>query len=456
MARISLAFLILLALGCGGGTPTQPGATPIPSATAERFSVTPQVATTPTSGPTESPAAGTATLSASPVSPTADLRPAPTAARDRVQSRDSEPTPPPAPTAKRLESVRLEPAAADREFRSPTNLVQAGDGKFWVSEQDGRVWVFDAVESGNAKVALVLDITDRVSSRRTEEGLLGMAFDPDDEGYIYVYYSASDPRRSVVSRFTIVADGTGVDASSELVILEVGQPFANHNGGQIAFGPDGYLYIGLGDGGGAGDPLGSGQDTSTLLGSILRIDASGSSPTHPYSVPGDNPFVGSDGRSEIWAYGLRNPWRFSFDRETGDLWAGDVGQNQWEEIDLIERGGNYGWNVLEGNHCFRPRDNCDTTGKAPPVWEYSLDGAPCSVIGGYVYRGDAIPWLRGAYVYGDFCSGEVFGLRYVDGAALEHKRLIGTDLSIMSFAEGNSGEIYLLSQKSGIYRLTGR
>ena len=170
------------------------------------------------------------------------------------------------------------------------------------------------------------------------------------------------------------------------MILEVEQPFANHNGGQIAFGPDGYLYIGLGDGGSAGDPLGSGQDTSTLLGAILRIDVSQSGQEHLYAIPPDNPFASGGGRAEIWAYGLRNPWRFSFDRDTGDLWAGDVGQNRWEEIDLIERGGNYGWNLLEGNHCFSARD-CDPTGTVPPVWEYSLDGQPCSVIGGYVYRG---------------------------------------------------------------------
>ena len=172
------------------------------------------------------------------------------------------------------------------------------------------------------------------------------------------------------------------------------------------------------------------------------------------TIPPDNPFANGGGRGEIWAYGLRNPWRFSFDSETGELWAGDVGQNRWEEIDLIVRGSNYGWNVLEGDHCFGTRGACERQGTVPPVWEYSLDGEPCSVIGGYVYRGTAIPWLNGVYVYGDFCSGQVFGLRYVDGTAIEHKQLIDTDLRIMSFAQGVNGEIYLLSQKSGIYRLT--
>ncbi len=335
-------------------------------------------------------------------------------------------------------------------------MLQASDGRFWISEQDGRVLVLDAARDGDGSVVEALDFTGRVSTRRTEEGLLGMAFDPADGRRLYVYYSAASPRRSVVSRFVIDPDAPYADPDSEVVILEVGQPYANHNGGQIAFGPDGYLYIGLGDGGGAGDPLGSGQDLTTLLGAILRIDVSAATTERLYSIPADNPFVNGGGRGEIWAYGLRNPWRFSFDRESGELWTGDVGQNQWEEIDLVVRGGNYGWNVLEGKHCFRPRDGCDASGKEPPVWEYTLDGEPCSVIGGYVYRGEAIPWLQGAYVYGDFCSGEVFGLRYAQGAVVEHKRLMDTDLRIMSFAEDDSGEIYLLSQESGIYLLAGQ
>lgn len=364
------------------------------------------------------------------------------------------PTSPPPTEAPPLETLRLEPLWTEREFREPTNLVQMHDGRMLVTEQDGRIWAFDPAGGAVPAATEFLDITDRVSSRRSEEGLLGLALDPTDAGSVYVYYSAADPRRSVVSRFAVSADGSRVDPDSELVILEVGQPFANHNGGQIAFGPDGYLYIGLGDGGSAGDPLGSGQDTSSLLGSILRIDVSQSAPGQPYTIPPDNPFASGDGRGEIWAYGLRNPWRFSFDRNTGELWAGDVGQNRWEEIDLIQRGANYGWNVLEGSHCFSARD-CDPTGTVPPVWEYSLDGQPCSVIGGYVYRGAAVPWLRGVYVYGDFCSGEVFGLRYADGRVVEHQRLADTELRIMSFGEDNDGEVYLLSQKSGIYRLGG-
>ena len=356
-------------------------------------------------------------------------------------------TPPPA-------TLRLQPALTARQFNSPTNLVQAKRGQALVTEQSGRIWVSDGLHPDNVAVSLFLDVTDRVSSRGSEEGLLGLALDPTNQRHLYLYYSASDPRRSLVSRFTISPDGFAADPDSELVILEVAQPYSNHNGGQLAFGPDGYLYVGLGDGGSAGDPQGNGQDTSTLLGSILRIDVSQATPEQPYAIPPDNPFANGGGRGEIWAYGLRNPWRFSFDQDTGELWAGDVGQNRWEEIDLIRPGGNYGWNVLEGSHCFSPRNNCPRAGMMPPVWEYSLDGEPCSVIGGHVYRGPAIPWLRGAYVYGDFCSGKVFGLRYIDGEVVEHRQLANTDLRIMSFAEDNEGELYLLSQKSGVYRLS--
>ena len=365
------------------------------------------------------------------------------------------PGPPSTPAAPRLEGLRLERVLTGTVYAAPTNLVQSGAGPLLFSEQSGRIVIFDeqhlTEEGGYANE--LLDLRDQASSRGSEEGLLGLALPPDDAPYLYVYYSASNPRRSVVSRFDFSPVNRQASIDSELIILEVPQPYSNHNGGQIAFGPDGYLYIGLGDGGSAGDPEGNGQDTSTLLGSILRIDVSGATAERPYAIPPDNPFADGGGRPEIWAYGLRNPWRFSFDRETGELWAGDVGQNQWEEIDLIEKGGNYGWNVLEGNHCFRPSDNCDREGRVPPVWEYSLDGRPCSVIGGYVYRGQSISWLVGAYVYGDFCSGKVFGLRYADGQVVEHKELADTGLRIMSFAEDNAGELYLLSQEEGIYRL---
>ena len=359
-----------------------------------------------------------------------------------------------APAEPTLETLRLELVLHSGEgwLEAPTNFVQAGNDRILVTDQEGVIWVFEEKHLGAEHVFVPepLDIRGRVSSRGWEEGLLGLALSPKNERYLYIYYSAANPRRSVVSRLNY---NRAVAPDSELVILEVPQPYANHNGGQIAFGPDGYLYIGLGDGGSAGDPQRNGQDTSTLLGAILRLDVSEATAAQPYAIPPDNPFAGSGGRPEIWAYGLRNPWRFSFDRETGELWAGDVGQNRWEEIDIIERGGNYGWNAMEGNHCFRPQSGCESEGFIPPVWEYPLEDDACSVIGGYVYRGAAISWLAGVYVYGDFCTGQIFGLRYADGEVVEHKLLADTGLRIASFGQDNDGELYVLSQGEGIFRL---
>ena len=362
--------------------------------------------------------------------------------------------PTPASDAPRLETLRLELVLQSGEgwLEAPTNFAQSGSDRILVTDQEGVIWLFEEehLAAEHVFVPEPLDIRDRVSSRGWEEGLLGLALSPTNHRHLYLYYSAANPRRSVVSRLNY---NRAVAPDSELVILEVEQPYANHNGGQIAFGPDGYLYIGLGDGGSAGDPQRNGQDTSTLLGAILRLDVSEATAAQPYAIPPDNPFAGSGGRPEIWAYGLRNPWRFSFDRETGELWAGDVGQNRWEEIDIVERGGNYGWNAMEGNHCFRPQSGCESEGFIPPVWEYPLEDDACSVIGGYVYRGAAISWLAGVYVYGDFCTGQVFGLRYADGEVVEHKLLADTGLRIASFGQDNDGELYVLSQSEGIFRL---
>ena len=373
----------------------------------------------------------------------------------------------PSPTAAEFESpsstpefqsVALERVFENLTFRRLTNLVQAGS-RFFVTEQEGRVLSFpiapEASERSEADV--FLDIRDRVSDAGNEEGLLGLAFDPEfgSTGHFYVYYSAAKPRRSVVSRFsTQTSNPSTAVPESELVVMEIPQPYRNHNGGQLAFGPDGMLYVSLGDGGLGGDPNGNGQNPSTLLGSILRIDVSGLGPDGGYRIPPDNPFVGSSGaRGEVWAYGFRNPWRFSFDRRDGDLWTGDVGQNNFEEVDLVRRGGNYGWNTLEGNHCFSPRTGCDPTGTLLPVIEYGSDRG-CSVIGGYVYRGTAIPSLAGTYLYGDFCSGEIHGFRFENGEAAGHSLLVDSGLRITSFGEDGIGEIYVLSQNRGIYRLT--
>ena len=237
--------------------------------------------------------------------------------------------------------------------------------------------------------------------------------------------------------------------------MEIGQPYSNHNGGQVTFGPDGYLYVGLGDGGSGGDPRGHGQNLRTLLGTILRIDVSALDETGSYAVPPDNPFVGVQGaRPEIWAYGLRNPWRFSFDRETGDLWTGDVGQNKLEEIDIIKPGANYGWNIMEGTSCFRG-PGCGSDDLEPPVAEYGRDGG-CSVTGGYVYRGPRLPSLVGAYLYGDFCTGNIWALRHDGSQVVDQALIADTDLQISSFAEGPDGEVYILSFTGEIARLALR
>jgi glucose/arabinose dehydrogenase len=338
----------------------------------------------------------------------------------------------------------------------------ADDGMLFVVLQPGRVMVFDD-DLDVDEATTFLDIRERVNDSGNEEGLLSIAFPPDyrESGHFYVYYSASSPRRSVVSRFSVGKSGArAADPASEVIVMEVPQPFANHNGGQLAFGPDGFLYISLGDGGNRADPRGNGQDTSTLLGSILRIDVSTVDLDTGYTIPPGNPFITGAGgaRGEIWAFGLRNPWRFSFDRETGELWAGDVGQNRFEEIDLIERGQNYGWNVMEGLHCFsgsRVRSEaeaCQGPGLALPVIEYGRQGG-CSVTGGHVYRGERLPELAGAYLYGDFCSGNVWALKHDGSSVTEHRLLVDTDLQIPAFGEGPSGEIYILSFSGGIYRL---
>ncbi len=369
-------------------------------------------------------------------------------------------TPAPAVEARPLAPVELEPAFPGIEFDRMVFLTYAEreSGRLFVVLQPGRIVVFEN-DPGVESARTFLDIRDRVNDAGNEEGLLGLAFDPAfaENGYFYVYYTASRPRRSVVSRFSVSPDDPNrADPDSELVFLEVEQPYRNHNGGHLAFGPDGMLYVGLGDGGSSGDPRGNGQDTSTLLGSILRIDVSVLNQLGGYAVPPDNPFAGGEGaaRGEIWAYGLRNPWRFSFDRETGDLWAADVGQNLYEEVDIIRPGLNYGWNVMEGSHCFR-RENCDARGLEMPVAEYGRDGG-CSVTGGYVYRGRRQPTLYGAYLYADFCSGKIWALRH-DGAAVTEQMLIAdTGLSISSFGEDPSGEVYVLTFEGAVYRFAGQ
>lgn len=350
-------------------------------------------------------------------------------------------------------NVQLVNAFPNLSFNGAVYLTNAGDGsnRLFVVEQAGIVRLIQN-DPSVLDAGVFLDISAKVQNQG-EEGLLGLAFDPDyiNNGYFYVYYSALGPRRSVIERYQVSAtDPHSADPGSAQVILEVPQPFPNHNGGTIAFGPDGYLYIGLGDGGASSDPYGHGQNTNTLLGSMLRIDPNGST---PYAIPPDNPFANSPGtqRKEIWAYGLRNPYRFSFDRATGDLWLADVGQNAWEEIDVIVKGGNYGWNVYEGNHAYL---GSTTESVRFPVYEYS-HALGRSITGGNVYRG-TIALLQGAYLYADFyATGQVWALR-VDPAAnyrvLFNDRIPMPEGNVSAFGEDETGEVYVVSYSGPIHK----
>ena len=364
-----------------------------------------------------------------------------------------------------LRSLGVERAFPNLTFSRLTGFAQPDDGsnRFYVTEQEGRIRVFPN-ERRATQAAVFLDIAGQVKTKNNEEGLLGLAFDPDyvNNRRFYVYYSADPSKntppdhsaRSLVSRFTTRQGAPDVgNPDSELVIMDIPQPYGNHNGGHLAFGPDGYLYIGLGDGGNGGDPRRNGQNRATLLGSILRIDVRDVSDDKSYRIPPDNPFVGIAGaRDEIWAYGLRNPWRFSFDQHTGFLWVADVGQNALEEIDVVRKGLNYGWNVMEGRSCFRPSAGCDQTGLEQPIWQYGRSDG-CSVTGGYVYRSRGLPSLMGAYLYGDFCSGKIWGLRYDGVAVTEHALVAESNLNITSFGQDLGGNLYILSRNEGIYRL---
>ncbi|QXD17100.1 PQQ-dependent sugar dehydrogenase [Rhodocaloribacter litoris] len=362
---------------------------------------------------------------------------------------------PPEESVEQGGDLELEVAFPNLTFSRPVDLQHAGDGsgRLFVVEQAGVIRVFEN-RTGVASAATFLDIRDRVNDSGNEEGLLGLAFHPDfaTNGFFFVNYTATNPRRTVIARFSVDPDDPDrADPASETVILEVEQPFSNHNAGQLAFGPDGYLYVGLGDGGSAGDPLGHGQNPATLLGALLRLDVDHPDPERNYGIPDDNPFVGQAGfREELYAYGFRNPWRFSFDPATGRLWLADVGQNAWEEVDLVEKGGNYGWNVMEGTHCFNPPSGCDDTGLIPPVWEYD-HSLGASITGGYVYRGAAVPELAGKYVYADFISGRVWALTY-DGTRATSEQLLDTSLGIASFGLDEQGELYLCAFDGRIYR----
>jgi len=333
----------------------------------------------------------------------------------------------------------------------PTTVTHAGDLRLFITQQTGRIAVLQAGAT-SINATPFLDVTNLISCC-DERGLLGLAFHPHyhDNGFFYIDYTRASDGATVIARYKVSAnDINRADPASAQILLTIAQPFSNHNGGQLQFGPDGYLYIGMGDGGSAGDPGNRAQNLGEFLGKILRIDVDNGT---PYGIPPSNPFVNRSGaRPEIWAFGVRNPWRFSFDRSTGDLWIGDVGQGQWEEVDFQPQtsigGENYGWRRMEGNHCFNPTSNCSDATMTLPVAEYDHNGGRCSITGGYRYRGSRSSRLQGTYLYADYCSGTVWGLTNI-GGIFSSRVLAQTTLGITTFGEDVNGEIYLADNKSG-------
>ncbi|MSU40956.1 MAG: glucose sorbosone dehydrogenase [Pedosphaera sp.] len=371
-----------------------------------------------------------------------------------------------------LPKLKLANAWPNLKFKRPLWMEQApdGSGRIFLLEQQGRIVILPKDRQG-AEVAEFFDIVSRKTYAQDEEGLLGMAFHPKfkENGKFYVFYSMQDPMRSVVSEFTVAKDNPNkADLASERVLLQIVRPFWNHDGGCIVFGPDGKLYISHGDGGKRDDPLDNAQNPTTLLGCVMRIDVDTRTGVLPYGIPKDNPFVGrEDARGEIWANGLRNVWRMSFDRETGQLWAGDVGQDKWEEIDLIVKGGNYGWRAREGFHPWLKTTFVPAQPYIDPVIEYphvpglateskfNKHSHGLSVTGGYVYRGKKHPSLRGLYLYGDYKQGTVWGLRHDGKTVTAYDELIAANpiRLIASFAEDGDGEVYMLGFEGKIFAL---
>ena len=361
------------------------------------------------------------------------------------------PGPPPSIT------VQTQQVFAGVSLSLPTSLVQApNDASRWFAiEKAGRIIVFDNDTVG-AIGTTFLDINLRVESGPNEAGLLGIAFHPDfaNNGEVFVSYTAGGPLTSVISRFHSFVGNQMLDPTSEEVILTVFQPRTNHNGGDIAFGPDGFLYAGFGDGGGGGDPDSNGQNKATLLGSMVRINVD---VPMGYGIPQFNPFedgtkcspvpVGGD-CPEIYAWGFRNPWRFSFDSMTGELWVGDVGQGDWEEVDRVDLGENYGWNTREGAHCYPPGSSCNSTGLTDPITEYANSGGS-SISGGYVYRGSAIPALQGQYVFADFATGRIWAVPADSPIGTAPTEIAATGYLISAFGEGVDGELYVLDYGTG-------
>lgn len=397
-----------------------------------------------------------------PTSPPSTVPPTLAAPTDTPQIEVSPTAPQPQPAQLVNATVFPNPAGFEWRlvadgFRRPTDLVDVADGsgRLLVLEQPG---VIRVIADGIRQEQPFLDLTDRVGANSSEQGLLGIALDPDyaSNGIFYLNYTDLNGN-TVISRFRSAADGISADRDSEQVLLYVEQPYANHNGGDLEFGADGYLYIGLGDGGAAGDPQRRAQNDQTLLGKMLRIDVRD---RETYTIPPDNPHAnGQGGRQEIWANGLRNPWRYTFDRLTGDLYIADVGQNKYEEINFVPVGSppglNFGWHYREGSHVFAGTPPADLI-LFEPVFEYGRDQG-CSVTGGYVYRGSALPELYGVYLFGDYCNGFVWGMLPGADGSWQVERLFQVSGNISSFGEDSAGEVYYLDHRGGgVYRLERR
>lgn len=435
-ATVAAWLVALIVAGCGASAAT-PSATPGGSVTL----ASPATAMPSSESPADTSAA-----------------PSPTPERSSIPTQRSPSAPTPGPSQLPPVSVGLKAVVGG--LPSPIGVsVAPGDPRLFVIGQAGQI----VIVSGGKITGTFLDISSRISCCG-ERGLLGLAFHPDysSNGRFFVRYT--DPAGDIrISEFHVGPDANKADPASEIVLLTIPHPsYSNHDGGRIAFGPDGYLYVGTGDGGSGGDPNNHGQSLATLLGKMLRIDVDHTSGGRPYGIPADNPFVDRAGAlPEIFAYGLRNPYSFSFDRLTGDLWIGDVGQDLWEEVDRAPvsagggRGVDYGWSVMEGNHCYKPASGCNAAGLTPPLAEYAHganDSIGCAIIGGYVYRGDAQPDLRGRYFFGDECSGHIWDVT-ADGPLTQAPQLLlASGLSIDGWGQDSAGELYVVASNGTLYQ----
>jgi glucose/arabinose dehydrogenase len=341
-----------------------------------------------------------------------------------------------------------------------TGLVQApNDNTYWyATHQPGKLFRFKNDTNTN-KLEEVLNIKDRVDDSSNEMGLLGIVFHPTPATHPYVYLNytgrtAKNEKETRISRFDFSKNGM-VNAKSELILLRFNQPYANHNGGDLAFGADGYLYISSGDGGSGGDPHENGQNTQNLLGKILRIDVNKTNAGKNYAIPIDNPFVAGGGAPEIYAYGLRNPWRISFDKKTNQLWVADVGQNSWEEVNIVERGGNYGWGDMEGESCFADRKKCSTTNKILPILSINHSTGACSITGGYVYRGSQYPEAQGKYFFTDYCANTLQSITRNNDGSIKPNQHGKLPEYVVTFAQSNQGELYAVGQSGAGKQIVG-